>query len=268
MTRILIALLLTLPLAITACGKDDEEGAHSGEADVEHAEGKKHEESDPDEGHEEGGIELTPEQIKAAGIVLAQAGPAKVREVLPLYGVVSPNAERVRDVAARFPGVIHSVQKKIGDVHLAWENEAQLEVHEAKGDLDIVYPPISIRAEPHVAIVDGNVDRKKSRAAAEAYLKFVYTDEGQEIVAKHHYRPSNEAVLKKHAADFPEIKLFAVTEIGAAESGVRPVAERLLPERCEGRAAIDHNARAYRVGKDRRGLREGYRRIDRWNIHL
>jgi sulfate/thiosulfate transport system substrate-binding protein len=105
------------------------------------------------------------------------------------------------------------VQKKIGDVHLAWENEAHLEVREAKGDLDLVYPPISIRAEPHVAVVDGNVDRKSTRQAAEAYLKFVYTDEGQEIVAKHFYRPSNPAVLKKHAATFPELKLFPVTDI-------------------------------------------------------
>ena len=105
------------------------------------------------------------------------------------------------------------VQKKIGDVHLAWENEAHLEVIEAKGDLDLIYPPISIRAEPHVAVVDDNVDRKKTRAAAEAYLKFVYTDEGQELAAKHFYRPSNEAILKKHAESFPEIKLFPVTDI-------------------------------------------------------
>ncbi len=105
------------------------------------------------------------------------------------------------------------VQKGIGDVHLAWENEAHLEVREAKGDLEIVYPPISIRAEPHVAVVDANVDRKKTRAAAEAYLKFTYTDEGQEIAARHFYRPSNEAILKKHAATFPSIRLFAVTEI-------------------------------------------------------
>ena len=95
------------------------------------------------------------------------------------------------------------VQRKIGDVHLAWENEAHLEVQEAKGDLEIVYPPISIRAEPHVAVVDDNVDRKKTRAAAEAYLKFLYTDAGQEIIAKHFYRPNNQAVLKKHAAIFP-----------------------------------------------------------------
>lgn len=105
------------------------------------------------------------------------------------------------------------VQKKIGDVHLAWENEANLEVREAKGDLDLVYPPISIRAEPHVAIVDGNVDRKKTRKAAEAYLKFAYSDEGQEIVAKHFYRPQNAGILAKHAASFPELKLFPITDI-------------------------------------------------------
>lgn len=105
------------------------------------------------------------------------------------------------------------VQKKIGDVHIAWENEAHLEVQEAKGELEIIYPPISIRAEPHVALVDGNVDRHDSRAVAEAYLKYVYTDEGQEIVAKHFYRPSNEAILKKHAATFPELKLFPITDI-------------------------------------------------------
>ncbi|HEY3494874.1 MAG TPA: sulfate ABC transporter substrate-binding protein [Polyangiaceae bacterium] len=105
------------------------------------------------------------------------------------------------------------VQKKIGDVHLAWENEAQLEVREAKGDLDIVYPPISIRAEPHVAVVDANVDRKGTRKAAEAYLKYVYTDEAQAIVAKHFYRPSSEAALKAAGSTFPEIKLFPVTDI-------------------------------------------------------
>jgi sulfate transport system substrate-binding protein len=105
------------------------------------------------------------------------------------------------------------VQKQIGDVHLAWENEAHLEVKEAKGELELVYPPISIRAEPHVAVVDGNVDRKKTRAAAEAYLKYMYTDEAQDIVAKHHYRPTTEGALKRHAAEFPEIKMFPVTDI-------------------------------------------------------
>jgi len=108
------------------------------------------------------------------------------------------------------------VQKEIGDVHLAWENEARLEVREAKGELDIVYPPISIRAEPHVAVVDANVDRKKTRDVAEAYLKFLYTDEAQRIIAENFYRPSNDAVLKNYAAIFPDVKLFPVTDIAAS----------------------------------------------------
>ena len=105
------------------------------------------------------------------------------------------------------------VQKRIGDVHLAWENEAHLEVAEANGELEIVYPPISIRAEPHVAVVDGNVDRRRTREAAEAYLRFAYTDEAQEVIAQHFYRPGNAEVLQRHAAIFPDVRLFAVTEI-------------------------------------------------------
>jgi sulfate transport system substrate-binding protein len=105
------------------------------------------------------------------------------------------------------------VQREIGDVHLAWENEAHLEVREGRGDLDLVYPPISIRAEPHVAVVDENVDRKKTRAAAEAYLKYLYTDAAQQIIAKHFYRPTSEAVLKRNAAVFPIIRLFSIKEI-------------------------------------------------------
>jgi sulfate transport system substrate-binding protein len=107
------------------------------------------------------------------------------------------------------------VQRKIGDVHLAWENEAHLEVREAKGELELVYPPISIRAEPHVAVVDANVDRKGTRKEAEAYLKFAYTDQAQEIIARHFYRPSNESVLAKHAAVFPAIRLFDIGEIAS-----------------------------------------------------
>jgi sulfate transport system substrate-binding protein len=105
------------------------------------------------------------------------------------------------------------VQKRIGDVHLAWENEAHLEVMESNGELEIVYPPISVRAEPHVAVVDDNVDRRGTREAAEAYLRFAYGDEAQEVIASHFYRPMNPEVLRRHAATFPDIRLFAVTEI-------------------------------------------------------
>jgi sulfate/thiosulfate transport system substrate-binding protein len=104
-------------------------------------------------------------------------------------------------------------QKKIGDVHLGWENEALLEVAESAGALEIVYPPISILAEPPVAVVDANVKRKGTGDAAEAYLKFLYTKEGQEIVAKNYYRPIDAEVLKQHAATFPEIKRFPITAI-------------------------------------------------------
>lgn len=105
------------------------------------------------------------------------------------------------------------VQKQIGDVHLAWENEAHLEIAEAGGDLELIYPPVSILAEPPVTVVDANVKRKGTRAAAEAYLQFLYTDEGQEIIAKHFYRPTNTAILKRHAGIFPDVKLFPVTAV-------------------------------------------------------
>lgn len=104
-------------------------------------------------------------------------------------------------------------QKGIGDVHLAWENEARLEAREAQGALEVVVPPISILAEPHVAVVDENVDRAGTRKAAEAYLNYTYSDEAQEIFAQHFYRPSNAAILKRHAAEFPDIKLFPITDI-------------------------------------------------------
>jgi sulfate/thiosulfate transport system substrate-binding protein len=147
--------------------------------------------------------------FSAWGAVTLRGGSREdaVKYVTQLYKQVPVLDSGARGATTTF------VQKQMGDVHLAWENEAHLEVREAKGELDLVYPPISIRAEPHVAIVDDNVDRKKTRAVAEAYLKFAYTDEGQEIAAKHFYRPSNEAILKKHAESFPELKLFPVTDI-------------------------------------------------------
>lgn len=104
-------------------------------------------------------------------------------------------------------------QKKIGDVHLTWENEAHLEVAEAHGELEVVYPPLSIRAEPPVAWVDANVRRKGTLAAAEAYLRYLYTDEAQEIIARHYYRPGKMEILERHRDSLPEIKLFPVTSV-------------------------------------------------------
>jgi sulfate transport system substrate-binding protein len=105
------------------------------------------------------------------------------------------------------------VQKRIGDVHLSWENEAHLEVEEAKGAVELVYPPISFYAEPHVAVVTKNAERKGTLPIAKAYLESLYTPEGQEIIAKNFYRPIDPAVLARHRATFPEIKLFKITDI-------------------------------------------------------
>jgi len=106
------------------------------------------------------------------------------------------------------------VQRQIGDVLLAWENEAFLAVEElGKDKLEMVIPSMSILAEPPVAVVDQVVDRKKTRAVAQAYLEYLYTPEGQEIAAKHYYRPRLEAVAKKYAARFPKINLVTIDEV-------------------------------------------------------
>src|SRR5262245_20029043 len=105
------------------------------------------------------------------------------------------------------------VQKKIGDVHLSWENEARLEVEEAHGEVEIVYPPISFLAEPYVAVVTKNAERQGTAPAAKAYLQFLYTPEGQEIIAKNYYRPTDPTVLAKYRTQFPEIKLFKITAV-------------------------------------------------------
>jgi len=104
------------------------------------------------------------------------------------------------------------VQRGIGDVFLSWENEAILAVNElGKDKLEIVYPSVSILAEPPVTVVDKVVDKKGTRAVAQAYLEYLYTPEGQEIVAKHFYRPRLDSVAAKHPV--PRIKLFSIDEV-------------------------------------------------------
>ncbi|MCE0497420.1 MAG: sulfate ABC transporter substrate-binding protein [Methylacidiphilales bacterium] len=102
---------------------------------------------------------------------------------------------------------------KVGDVHLTWENEALREVADAKGELQIVYPPVSIRAEPSVAWVDANVVRHNTEASAKAYLEFLFTDEAQETIAEQGYRPFNADILNKHLDRLPNLDLFPVTLI-------------------------------------------------------
>jgi sulfate transport system substrate-binding protein len=102
---------------------------------------------------------------------------------------------------------------KEGDVHLTWENEALREVAESKGELEIVYPAVSILAEPSVAWVDANVEKHKSGSEAKAYLEYLFTDAAQEIFARDGYRPINEAILQKHRSRLPNIRLFPITVV-------------------------------------------------------
>lgn len=121
----------------------------------------------------------------------------------------------VLDAAAR-SATMTFAKNKIGDVHLTWENEAFLEVEEAHGQLEIVYPSISVLAEPHVAPVDRVVDAKGTRRHVEAYLRFLHTLEAQEIMAKHYYRPTNAIVQQRTAGRFHTFAkgLFPVRQIG------------------------------------------------------
>lgn len=102
------------------------------------------------------------------------------------------------------------VQRGIGDVLVGWENEAFLAKKEFGDAYDIVVPSLSILAEPPVTVVDKVVDHHGTRAVAEAYLNFLYTEEGQEIVAKNFYRPRSEAVAAKYATQFPAVRLVTI----------------------------------------------------------
>ena len=147
--------------------------------------------------------------LAAWGSVLVRGGGEAdaLKFVTQLYRQVPVLDSAARAATATF------AQKKIGDVHLTWENEAHLEIAESKGELELVVPPVSIQAEPHVAVVDANVDRHGTRAHAEAYLNFLYTPEGQRIIARHRYRPTDPAVLAENLDAFPKIELFSIEKI-------------------------------------------------------
>ncbi|WP_295551733.1 sulfate ABC transporter substrate-binding protein [uncultured Pseudacidovorax sp.] len=118
----------------------------------------------------------------------------------------------VLDTGAR-GATITFVQRGVGDVLLAWENEAFLAVKEFGPDkFDIVVPSISILAEPSVAVVDKVVDRKGTRAVAEEYLKYLYSDEGQDIAGRNYYRPTGDKAKAKYAGQFPKLALFTIDE--------------------------------------------------------
>jgi sulfate transport system substrate-binding protein len=133
---------------------------------------------------------------------------AKAREfVASLYKNVP-----VLDTGAR-GSTITFVQRNVGDVLLAWENEAFLALKEFGAEkFEVVVPSISILAEPTVSVVDKNVDKKGTRAVASAYLEYLYSDEGQDIAGRNYYRPTGEKAKAKYASQFPKLTLFTIDQ--------------------------------------------------------
>ena len=148
--------------------------------------------------------------LAAYGHALKRPGgnDAKAKDFVgKVYGNVP-----VLDSGARGSTVTFA-ERGIGDVLLAWESEAYLSLKEFGADkFDIVYPPISILAEPPVAVVDKVVDKRGTRAAAQAYLEYLYSPEGQDIAARNFYRPSDPAVAAKYAKNFPKLTLFTIDD--------------------------------------------------------
>jgi ABC-type sulfate transport system substrate-binding protein len=160
--------------------------------------------------------------------VVRRGNPKGIRDwgdlVKPGLAVITPNPkEFVRklyknvpklDTGARAASTTF-VQQGIGDVLLAWENEAYLAVREIGADkLQIVVPSISILAEPSVAVVDKVVLKRGTREIAQAYLNYLYSKEGQEIIARHFYRPRDAEVAAKYASQFPKLRLVTIADFG------------------------------------------------------
>ena len=119
----------------------------------------------------------------------------------------------VLDTGAR-GSTVTFVERGVGDVLLAWENEAFLAQREfGKDKFEIVAPPLSILAEPPVSVVDKVADKKGTRAVAEAYLKFWYTKEGQEIAARNSYRPRNSEIAREYEKSFAKVELFTIDDV-------------------------------------------------------
>ncbi len=127
----------------------------------------------------------------------------------------------VLDTGARGSTITFS-QRNQGDVLIAWENEAYLLEKEFGNKVDFVYPSLSILAEPAVTIVDKNVDKKGTRAVAQAYLEFLYTEEAQDIIGKHFYRPTSAKAQAKYAKQLPKINLFKIEDtFGGCEKAAK-----------------------------------------------
>jgi sulfate transport system substrate-binding protein len=106
------------------------------------------------------------------------------------------------------------VERGIGDVFISWENEAFLAIKElGPGKFDIVVPSVSILAEPPVTLVDKVADKRGTRKVAQAYLEYLYSEEGQDIAGRHFYRPNDPKVAAKYATQFPKVNLFKIDDV-------------------------------------------------------
>jgi len=158
--------------------------------------------------HQLGGSDWAKLDDPAAAQQVAAANAAAEKFVAEIYRHVPVLDSGARGATNTF------VQREIGDVLLAWENEALLAIKELGPDkVEIVIPSMSILAEPPVAVVDTVVDRRGTRQVAEAYLKYLYSDAGQEIAATHYFRPRNAEVLARHADQFPKLNLFTINQV-------------------------------------------------------
>ena len=149
--------------------------------------------------------------LAAYGFALKQPGgnDAKAKDFVARLFANVP----VLDSGARGSTVTFA-ERGVGDVLLAWENEAHLSLKEFGADkFDIVYPPVSILAEPPVAVVDKNVDKRGTREVATAYLEYLYTPEGQDIAARNFYRPIDAKVAARYDKQFPKLNLFTIDEV-------------------------------------------------------
>jgi sulfate transport system substrate-binding protein len=149
--------------------------------------------------------------VAAWGAVVTRGGSQADAEKF-LTTIYDKDHTIILDTAARAATQTFS-KKNLGDVHLTWENEAQQEVADSKGELELVYPPVSFRAEPQVAWVDDNVKRHKSEDVAKAYLEFLYTPEAQEIISKNFYRPNAGGSREQYANKLPAIKLYDIHDV-------------------------------------------------------
>jgi sulfate transport system substrate-binding protein len=150
--------------------------------------------------------------LAAWGYALRRFGndPAKAQDfVSRIYKNVP-----ILDTGAR-GSTVTFVERGIGDVLIAWENEALLSARQLgdKGEFEIVAPSLSILAEPSVAVVDKVANKHKNAAVAKAYVEYLYSPEGQEIAARHYYRPRSQSVAAKYAQQFPKVNLFTIDEV-------------------------------------------------------